>query len=69
MNLREMAEAAGFWGWTVWPEELKTFAHLVSQATLASQKASLDAAAATAHILAADTSLTDAPSPTLPPTP
>ena len=30
MNLRERAEAAGFWGWTVWPEELQRFALLVA---------------------------------------
>ena len=55
MNLREMAEAAGFWGWTVWPEELKQFAFLVSCELSGNDSDEVSAR------LSADTSLTDEP--------
>lgn len=55
MNLRQMAEAAGFWGWTVWPEELKRFAVLIASASVD------EGAAANYSNTIVDTSLTDEP--------
>lgn len=57
MNLREMAEAAGFWGWTVWPEELKEFARLVTQEALMNPKTNLEVIVG----IDLDTSLADEP--------
>lgn len=57
MNLRQMAEAAGFWGWTVWPEELKEFARLAVK-QFSNYEGLTDK-------VEADTSLTDEP-PTTP---
>ena len=59
MNLREMAEAAGFWGWSGWAEELKQFAILVLDNQHPGHSLQIRA----------DTSLTDEPPPSLPPTP
>ncbi len=58
MNLRQMAEAAGFWGHYTWAAELKEFALLVAQ-----QAQSGDVFT---HELLHDHSLTDeSPPPTL----
>jgi len=56
MNLRQMAEAAGFWGWTVWPEELRDFARLAIKDAIASGDVYNYMT-----FMASDTSLTDEP--------